>query len=283
MRKYQYIIIVFVLFLCKSAIFADVNKLQEAWHDIDFLDFRRATIDFTEVLKTAEDNSREWQEATLGLAVSLHQRQPDTPDDKKRAAHLYETLLASSADDVIKSSALLLRGKLEQFIDYYGDKENFKAAISYYEQVLKKYPDSTSADQAALYMSQCLVYSMDKKQAKKGIRELKKWIKDHPDNPFAATQWLFISLAYRVPLDDISKSIDAAIKAVEIGLPEGSGVDIVLWRIAEMAQKIGKKDIANKYYTKIIKELPRSRYVYMAQQRIIKMGFEAPELIDPFK
>jgi tetratricopeptide (TPR) repeat protein len=275
-----------ILALCgimSGTVLANTNAMYLAWQNLEYLDFRNATTAFEHILKDAAKGSDEWLEATLGLAVSLHQRQPDTKNEKLHAGELYEEVIAASKGKEIQATALLLRGKLDQYIDYFGDKEDFDGAIGYYKQVLRDWPDSMCADQAALYMAQSYSFFMDKKLAEEGIKELKSWLKMHPDNSYASTQWLCIAQTYRMPLEDLDSSIDATIKAVDAGLPEGAKADNIFWQVAAMADKVGNKDVSKTFYTRIIIEEPRSRYGYMAQQRLIEMGFDAPELIDPFK
>ena len=50
-----------------------------------------------------------------------------------------------------------------------------------------------------------------------------------------------------------------------------------------MSQKAGMLDVARDFYTRIIVDVQRSAYTYMAQQRIKAMGFDPPELVDPFE
>ena len=276
------LVLIFCIVMGGSSM-AGTNAMQSAWQNLEYLDFRNATTEFERIRKDAVNGSDEWQEATLGLAVSFHERQPDTKGEKVHAGELYDEVIAASDGKSIQATALLLRGKLDQYTDYFGDKEDFKGAIGFYKKIIKDWPDSICADQAALYMAQCFTFIMDKESAEEGINELKSWLKLHPANPYASTQWLLIALTYRMPLDDLEKSIEFAIKAVDAGLPPASKVDNVYWQIASMADKIGKTNIAKTFYIRIITEEPRSRYGYMAQQRVIKMGFEAPALIDPFK
>jgi len=281
---YKKKLLIFVLCsVTAGVVLADTNAMHKAWQNIEYLDFRNAATDFDNIRGDLVKDSDEWLEATLGLAVSLHQRQPDTKGDKAEAGKLYEAVIAASDGKSIQATALLLRGKLDQYIDYYGDKEDFDGAIEFYKRILQDWPNSICADQAALYMAQSFTFSMNKKIAEAGIKELESWIKSHSNNPYASTQWLFIAETYRMPMEDIDSSIDASIRAIDSGLPMGAKADDVYWQIASMAENVGKKDIAKTFYARIIIEEQRSRFGYMAQQRLIKMGFDAPTLIDPFK
>jgi len=256
--------------------------LASAWQDVGFLDYRRASAQFEKARESAAKDSDEWRESTLGLALCLHQRQPDVKSEKERAGELYDELIAASEGKPIQATALLLRGKLAQLVDYFGDEEDPAAAAGFYARIIKIWPDSACAHEAAVYLAQTAVFSMNRDAAAKAVKDLESWIAAHPDNPHAATQWLMISLAYRMPLEDYAKAVDASVKAVETGLPKEMSVDGLYWRIASMAEKTGKKDTAKDFYTRIIVEIQRSRYTYAAQQRIKEMGFEPPELIDPF-
>jgi hypothetical protein len=43
---------------------------------------------------------------------------------------------------------------------------------------------------------------MDKDATAKSIIQLEKWVTSHPDNAYAASHWLLIALAHRMPLED---------------------------------------------------------------------------------
>lgn len=257
--------------------------LPEAWQDVGFLDYRRATPQFELLRKGAAPDSDVWRQATLGLALCLHQRQPDAKDEKERAAALYDALIAASDKHPIQATALLLRGKLNQFIDYFGDEENYTGAAESYARILRDWPGTSSAGEAALYLAQTAIFTMDTEATRQGIAQLEAWVKAHPDTPYAASHWLLIALAQRMPLANQSAAVDASLKAIEAGLPEEMNVDLLYWRIAKMAQNTGRLATARDFYARIITEVQRSSYTYMAQEQIREMGFEAPELIDPFE
>ncbi len=266
-----------------SCIGAVAGELDDAWQDVAYLDFRRAAPRFEAARRAAPPAGTAWRDATLGLALCLHQRQPDVRADKERAATLYDELIAASAGDAVQATALLLRGKLAQLVDYFGDDEDPLAAAVFYERVLRDWSDSPCAPEAALYLAQTAIFSMDREQAAGGIARLATWLQAHPDNPFAATQWLLISLGYRMPLENEGAAAEAGLSVLQAGLPMTAKRDGLYWRIAAMAQQAGKRELARDCYARIITEVQRSAYAYMARQRILAMGFEAPELIDPFE
>ena len=111
--------------------------LPAAWQDVGYLDYRRATPQFERLREGAAQGSAAWQQATLGLALCLHQRQPDTKADKERAAELYDALIVASDKAPIQATALLLRGKVDQLVDYFGDKEDFAGAAGFYGRILR--------------------------------------------------------------------------------------------------------------------------------------------------
>lgn len=281
-RKIYKIVVIGYIIICSSA-FADNDiSLSNAWRDVGYLDFRQAALKFEDLYKSVEPGSAEWRKVTLGLALCLHQRQPDTKDDKERAEKLYDALIAASDGKPIQATALLLRGKLAQLNDYFGDKEDFIKAADYYRRILRDWPESICADEAALYLAQTSIFTMDKDATAKSIIQLENWIVSHPDNAYAATHWLLIALAHRTPLENQAAAVDTSVKAIEFGLPKEMKLDTLYWRIATMAQNSGKNEIARDFYMRIIVEIKRSAYTYISQQKIIEMGYDAPELIDPF-
>jgi tetratricopeptide (TPR) repeat protein len=255
---------------------------DDPWQDVAYLDFRRAAPRFEAARQKVPPGSREWYTATLGLALCLHQRQPDMRADKDRAAGLYDELILATPKNEIQATALLLRGKLEQFVDFFGDEADPSAAAAYYARVLRDWPASICAHEAVLYLAQTAIFTMDKRQANAGIARLRAWIEAHPDNPFAATQWLLVSLAYRMPFEDVGTAAEVGLNALHAGLPKETKLDGLYWQIANMARQAGKRELARDFYARIIQEVQRSTYAYMARQRILDMGLDAPELIDPF-
>jgi tetratricopeptide (TPR) repeat protein len=265
------------------ALHAGTGDVAAAWQDVAYLDYRRAAPHFEAVRKSAVPGSREWHEATLGFALCLHQRQPDVKSDKEAASELYDALIAATDGNEIQATALLLRGKLAQLIDYYGDEEDFEAAAGFYRRILSDWPDSKCADEAALYLAQCSFFSMDREEAGKAADVLEKWLAAHKASRYASSHWLLLALAHRMPLENQAAAVDASIKAVEAGLPKEIALDEVYWRIATMAKNSGRNEIARDFYARIIVEVQRSRYTYSAWQCIREMGYEPPDLVDPFE
>lgn len=269
--------------ICGSVVAGNEVTLSNAWSDVDYLDFRQAALKFEKLYASATPKSEDWREATLGLALCLHQRQPDTKTDKERAEKLYKELIAASDGKPIQATALLLLGKMYQLRDYLGDKADLTKAADTYRRILLDWPESKCAGEAALYLAQTSIFTMDKDAAAKSIIQLKKWIASHPDNAYVASQWLLIALAQRMPLKNQVAAVDASVKAIKAGLPKETQLDTLYWRIATMAQNAGEKEIARDFYTRIIVEIKRSSYTYTAQQKIKAMGFDAPKLINPFE
>ena len=272
------------LLLSTTALSADsgTNSLSKAWNEVAYLNFRMALPLFENTMKDSPENSAISYEAKLGLALCLHQQRPDTQNDKLRAAKLYDELITSSSNSHIRATALLLRGRLFQLADYPGDQPDPANAATLYHTILQDYPDSPCANEAALYLAQTAIFTMNVNAASNAVGNLKQWIIDHPRNPQAANQWMLIGMAQQQPLNNINAAIDAYTNAISCGLPPEEKKDILYWRIASMAQKCGRTNLARDFYSRIITEIKRSSYSFMAQQRIREMGFKPPPLINPF-
>ena len=255
---------------------------SDLWQELLYLDFRGAGAKFESYLAEAAPGSPEWEEATLGLAVCYHQRQPDIKSDKEKAAELYRDLIKSAKATDVQVCASLYLGRLEQRIDYFGDEPNSTAAIERYEKILTGHPSHSLAQLAALYRAQSRIFTMEPAEASKGIEELQDWIDKHPDPSYEAIQWILIGKAWMSPLDGPSQALAAYENALAAGLPQGAKLDAIFWLMANLAEKSDQTDKAILYYTRLMKEVDRSSYGYDSQLRIKRLGGTPPELTNPF-
>jgi len=265
-----------------GAALAAEATLADGWRDVGYLDYHKALGSFTQVLKGLQPGSDEYLQASLGEAVCLQYQQPDAQSDKDRASELYEGVIKASDGKAIQAMALLLRGRLADQIDYYGDKPDTATARACYERILKDWPSSDLIDQAALYLAELDVLSMQPEQVKQGIASLEAWLAQRPHNKLAVTQWMLVGLGYTYPLNEPTKAVEAYQKAEALGLPRHIQLDSFCWRVGNLAERAGDKALAIRYFTRIISEVKRSGFAYEAQLRIRDLGGNPPPLENPF-
>jgi len=256
--------------------------LDEAWGDIGYLDFRKPVAAFEKAREKAAPGTPEWIEATIGLAVSLHQRQPAAKADKERAAALYDDVVAAAAGRPVQALALLLRARLADRPDFVGDTPDPPLARTLYGRILTDWPDSPLAHHAAIYRSQLDIFTMDPERARRGVKEMREWIAAHPKNPLASLQWLLIGYAYMHPLNDPAQTVRAYEQAEAAGLPAHTNLGVFYLQAAVLAEKAGDKATAIVYYRRLIEKAALSGFAYQAQLRLRALGEKPPPLTDPY-
>lgn len=257
---------------------------DELWQELQFLDFKGATDSFRDLRASADPGSREYAEATLGLALCLHQRQPDVQGDKEQAGALYAELAAASeTPDALAAHALLMHGRLHQLVDYFKDQPDPDAAVAAYNELMNRFPGRSIADLAALYRAQVGVFSMDPDSARKAVEQLRGWMEQRGDrNTLTSIHWMLVGQAMSQPIQNIPEAITAYENALAEGLPRNTKLDNLYWIIANLCEQSGQDQKAIRYYARIIEEEQRSVYGYASQERIRKLGGTPPELVDPF-
>ncbi len=254
----------------------------DPWTEIGYMNFRGAAKQFGRALKGAAAGSPAGIKAKLGLALCLQHRQPDVQSDKQRAARLYDELIEETAGNPLQAVVLLLRARMADQVDYYGDKPDAVKARGLYDRLIRTWPHSPLIHRAALYRAQLAVFTMTPEGARRGIRELSDWLARYPDNPLAYLQWTLIALTYMEPLKKPAKAVEAFRRAERVGLPTYSQRDAFFWRVANLSQLAGDRSTAVEYYRRIITEVQRSSFAYEAQERIRELGETPPALPDPF-
>jgi len=270
--------------ICFSALCEVRGAAQsdDPWTEIGYMNFRGAAKQFARALKGAAPGSPAGIEAKLGLALCLQHRQPDVQSDKQRAARLYDELIKETHGNPLQPVVLLLRARMADQIDFYGDKPDPTVARGLYDQLIRAWPRSPLIHRAALYRAQLAVFTMTPEGARRGIRELSDWLAKYPDNPLAYLQWTLIALTYMEPLKEPAKAVEAFRRAERVGLPAYSQRDAFYWRVANLAQMAGDRTTAVEYFRRIITEVQRSSFAYEAQERIRELGETPPPLSDPF-
>jgi tetratricopeptide (TPR) repeat protein len=277
--RFSQAILSVILVLACAAHAAD---LDTAWSELQNLHFTGAVDIFRTLRDTSETGSDAWAEATMGLALSLHQRQPDTQADKDAARALYTELTDALPDAAVSAVALLMLGRLDDLIDYFEDTADPASARTRYARVIRDFPSLPLVHIAALYRAESQIQSMDPEQVRAALAELHAWLDAHPDNPMASHQWMLIGYTQMYPLDDPAAAAEALVRAEEAGLPPNTKLDVFYWRVANLAQQGGKRNVAVRYYSRIVEEVRRTGFAYEARERIRELGADPPDLIDPF-
>jgi len=161
---------------CAAVVFVGPNLLVSAeaddgpWTEVGYMNFRGAGKQFSRIVETAAPGTPAELKAKLGLALCLQHRQPDVQSDKDRAVRLYDELIKETTGNPLQAVVLLLRARMADQVDYFGDKPDPEAARRLYDQLIATWPDSPLIHRAALYRAQAAIFTMTADSARRGIR-----------------------------------------------------------------------------------------------------------------
>lgn len=133
------------------------------------------------------------------------------------------------------------------------------------------------------------IQTYDEAQVRSGIKVLEDWLKAHSNNDLAATMWQYLGDTWFYPLKEYGKAVACYEHANDIGWVDRANKGGIYWRVASVADRYADylrhfsdpakaKQIAIKYYRKIIIETPQSGKAYESQLAMRRLGAEPPEI-----
>ncbi len=248
--------------------------LKDAATEVSYLSFDRALPLFQQAGKLAAPGSPQAEQALFGEAVCLQQITPATADRIGEASATYRKL--AKKPDLVGVQSMMALGRIAELVDYLGDVPDRPAARQWYEKAREA--SGELADEATLRIAATYVQEMDTDSVKKGISILTDWLAGHPNNPLASAMWQYAGNTYLYPLNDYGPALECYLKADALGLMEKGREGPVYWRMANLADRLGKNDIAIIYYTKIIEKTPTSGKAYESQLALKRLGAPVPEI-----
>ncbi len=258
---------------------ADITgHLERANQQLAMFNWEPARRLYVDAIDLADHNSPQWQAAVFGAAVTSQHVSPASAERLGQASAWYTTLSAPALNSRFAARALMNLGRLAELKDFDADQVDLDSAKKHYSAVIERFPTDPIASEAMLRLAGAHVQTFDKKQIAQGAELLKKWIAEHPSDPLESAMYQYIGDAHFF-LEDYRPSLDAYMKADEIGWTDAGNQGPIYWRMAIMADRYLKDiDAAAKYYTKIIVETPYSGKAYEAQIALKGMGRPAPEI-----
>lgn len=253
--------------------------LDAARWEVRVFSFDNAHKLYRRALEQSEEGSAEWQEALFGAAITVHHMVP--PDVKKlaQAEELYRRLIDRTPQSRFVPRAMMNLGRLAELRDFHDDKVDLEQARRWYQKVVDGWPNDRLAGEATFRIASTYVQTYETEQVKRGVRILEDWLAKHPDDPMASGMWQYLGDTYFYPLEDYRRSLDCYIRADTIGLLEKGREGPVYWRMAVIADRyLQDRDMAVKYYTKIITLVPTSGKAYEAQLALQRLGAPVPKL-----
>lgn len=251
--------------------------LKDAATEVSYLSFDRALPLFREAEPLAEKNSPQWQQAVFGQAVCLHQIAPATAERLAEASRLYRQLAENPG--VYSAQSMMALGRIAELVDYLGDVPDRPAARQWYEKArLAVGDDAPLASEARLRFAATYIQEMAAEPVRKGIGLLEDWLAKHPTNPLASAMWQYAGDTYFYPLNEYARAIDCYLKADALGLLEKGREGPLYWRIANLAERVGDREVAVRYYTRIITQTPTSGKAYESQLALKRLGAPVPPI-----
>ena len=253
--------------------------LVDAATEVSYLSFDRALPLFVQAGKVTTEGSADWQKAIFGQAVCLQQIAPATPDRLAAATKLYKVLIEKYPTGPCAPQSMMALGRIDELVDYLGDAPKRSAARQWYEMVRQTSGDASDlASEATFRIAATYIQEMDGDSVKKGISILTEWLKGHPKNALASAMWQYAGDSYLYPLVDYGQALDCYIKADAVGLLDKGREGPTYWRMANLADRVGRNDVAITFYTKIIEKTPTSGKAYEAQLALKRLGAPVPEI-----
>jgi tetratricopeptide (TPR) repeat protein len=168
------------------------------------------------------------------------------------AAEIYESFLSEQPDDALAPLAAVTVANIQ-----YLGKQDTAAAIAAYDRVLRDYPTSTWAAEAARRKGECLQATEQWAGAGEAYGQALELAGQGEDPP--STEWVNeVSLAAAdcfYEMGDRSKVIGMYERALEQRLPPHSAA-AVLYRLGDSYESDGQLEKAARQYARVIEEYP---------------------------
>lgn len=248
------------------------ETLAEAWREVEFLNFDRAI-----ALFESQDtgSSPQAREARIGLALALHYRQPDRESDKRRAAEIYDALIAEidgAPSDPSDRLAVYLRARMLAGVNFPGDRSDTAHAAALFERLINPDTEDVFAELAASHLATLAFAEGTTESAERGVRMLRERLAAQPDHLLAGVQWMQVGNALRYPLNDDSAAMDAYERALDARLPAENLIPSVHWRIARLAESAGRTEIARTHYEALAREHGRSLFAHESERALERLA-----------
>jgi len=239
--------------------------LAEGWQAYSTGDFDFAAECFRGVEATQATADQTYS-AILGLATVYHLQ--SNPDFGK--AREYYALLASlDTQNARKQSALgLARVDLAEGKDADGQSK--------LTAVMRDYPDSMEADEAAIHLAESLFAPRadeskpggfgvaGEASMQRGLKLLEDRLSARPGNPLASAMHMMLANKY-IELKTFDKAVENLLAAEKDGIAVERLRSVVVWRIARISElQLKDYGLAERYYQRYVHDFGRTELYYRA-------------------
>jgi tetratricopeptide (TPR) repeat protein len=255
-------------------------RLSEAAQETAYLNFERAYTLYSGVRASSTEGSAAWQEAVYGQAISAQQITPGSAGRINEATQLYTLLLDKTPDSKFAPRATMNLGRILELSDYYGDGIDLEGARGWYAKAAERWANDPIASEATLRIAGTYIQTFKTEQVHQGIDLLESWLKAHPNDPLASAMLQYAGDTYYYPLRQYDKALACYVKVDELGWMDDSNKGASYWRMARLADRfVHDRELAIRYYTKIITDTPTSGKAYESQEALKRLGVADPPAI----
>ena len=238
-----------------------------------------AAVAFADAEKAAAAGSLQRTKATYGRAVVAHQRTPASAATIAEAETLYRQVVADTPTSSEAGLATYGLGQIAAASDYFEDDEDLPKARELFSKTVDGWAGQEAGSLAALALADAWAATLKPEDMRHGCELLEAWLAKYPADPYAVVDWQWLGNTWQVGLGDSAKAVACFREADKLGLVPNGRQHEILWRIARMAERdLGDKQLAAEYYRRLIIERPSSGKGWEAQQRLIALGEQPPEL-----
>ncbi|MBA3684451.1 MAG: hypothetical protein H0W72_04340 [Planctomycetes bacterium] len=104
------------------------------------------------------------------------------------------------------------------------------------------------------------------------------WLSAHPDEPLAPVMWQYLGDIHFFYRNDDGAALDAYLAADRLGVLWASREGQLWWRMAVLAERLKRTEVAIAFYRKICTDAQTSGRAFEAQLALARLGVEPPEL-----
>ncbi|HEY3319724.1 MAG TPA: tetratricopeptide repeat protein [Planctomycetota bacterium] len=140
-----------------------------------------------------------------------------------------------------------------------------------YQRVIEQFPKAQAAEEAAVFFGQTMIETLSESRAKEGVAYLTRWIEQHPGSNYASPAYAQLAVAYEL-LQQPREQLAALLKADETNRDPIGDRSIAYYRIGFVAEKVGEKTTAEKYYKLLIEKYPTDFHLFSCKQGLKRMG-----------
>jgi outer membrane protein assembly factor BamD len=235
---------------------------------------------------TAADNNAQPDKILYDRAV----------EDIKHGRHEIGRLNMQTLINTYPDSEYLAKAKLAIADSYYkeGGTSNLALAVSGYKDFIVFFPFLPEATYAQMQVAMAHFRQMekpdrDRTQALDAEEEFQTFLEKYPNDPLApqAKQYLRdvqevlaegdYRIGYYYYIKGDKRAAAGRLMTVTTRYPLYSKSDSALWMMGDIFEKSEHKDVAARYYTRIVRDYPLSNLVPDAKQKLKELGAPIPQ------